>query len=281
MCGVFGFVDYGEGDDSELIEALFPLFARACEIRGADASGLSYISEGKLISKKEPMAITKAGFTFSKTKILMAHCRLSTEGNHTDNKNNHPFRGRTGNGQQYDLMHNGILGALKSIRKTLSLPQTEIETDSYCGVQVLNTCRRLDLEALRFMCETLKGSYAFTILSENSGLYLCRGDVPIYVVHFKSLKLYVYASTRDLFEQAVTGSPLEELYQFSNPEIEISPVHIIHTRKGDIWRITEKGELSRGAFSFQEQSAIKRNWYIHNVIQTPELLAQIKSLNDA
>jgi hypothetical protein len=130
------------------------------------------------------------------------------------------------------------------------------------------------------MCEALQGSYAFTILSESGDLYLCRGDVPVYLVHFKPLKLYVYTSTRDLFERAISKSSLDELYQLNNPELKESPVNIIHTRKGDIWKITYTGELSHGTFTFHESSAIKRNWYMHTVIETPELLAQIESLNN-
>lgn len=281
MCGIFGYINYGELIDNEQMEKIYLALSKECSIRGGLASGISYVSQGKILIQKAPCDITRAGFSIPRDTItLMAHCRFDILNNYMMNINNHPFLGRTANDVPYAFAHNGILAEIRQLRDRYDLAETDIETDSYGAVQLLNTLDEVNIENLKYLCERVDGSYAFTILDGENNLYLCRGDVPIFLVHFKEYKLYLYISTRDLFEAAISNTELDYAYRTNNVEARQSPVSIIHLQKGDIVRITQEGELSRGCFEYREERAIYHNWYMHQIISTPVLEQQLSYLNN-
>ncbi|GHU41709.1 hypothetical protein FACS1894111_04410 [Clostridia bacterium] len=281
MCGIFGMINYGNHLNKSEISGIYNSFANVCIARGEHAAGIAYVSDQDLIIKKDTRSFCEAAFTHPEnTKILMAHCRLSLEKDYLENKNNHPFEGETLDHSRFALAHNGILCDLRNIRKDLQLPTTDIVTDSYVAAQILNTQSKLDFESLKNMCEHLQGSYSFTVLDEANHLFFCRGDVPIYLVHFKKLKLYLYLSTRDLFEQALAQTSLNESYITSNLEWELSDVRIVPIAKGEILRITDQGEISRGQFAFCEEKAISHNWYLHEITPSKRLTEQLEHLGN-
>ena len=64
----------------------------------------------------------------------------------------------------------------KSLRRSLQLPRTRIQTDSYVAVQILEQQGSLTPDSLKTMAETVEGSFAFTILDHTDQLYFIKGD---------------------------------------------------------------------------------------------------------
>jgi glutamine phosphoribosylpyrophosphate amidotransferase len=281
MCGVFGYVNYGGLIDDVQIKEIYLALSKECSIRGASASGVSYVEQKELKVQKSPCDITRADYHIPWNAVtVMAHCRYDIQNNHGVNQNNHPFLGKTLNNIPYALAHNGILADMRTIREQYHLSDTEIETDSYGAVQLLNTMDCVDISHLKLLCESLNGSYTFTILDGDNNLFLCRGDVPIFLIHFREYKLYLYISTRDLFEAAIKRTDLDYIYRTNNVEIHRSPVTVLHVNQGDIVQITRHGELKKGSFVFREEKAICHNWYMHQIVSTPRLEQQISHLNN-
>ncbi|MGN1411443.1 MAG: hypothetical protein ACI4WH_02895 [Oscillospiraceae bacterium] len=79
------------------------------------------------------------------------------------------------------------------------------------------------------MAENLQGSFAISILNHHNTLYLVKGDNPIYLIHFKSLGLYLYSSTREIMFEALRKSN----FKFDYQEIKLV--------EGDILSINSKG----------------------------------------
>jgi|AGTN01.2.fsa_nt_gi Glucosamine 6-phosphate synthetase, contains amidotransferase and phosphosugar isomerase domains len=282
MCGLFGYVNYGELLKPSQIKKIYCSLAEVCRARGTHASGIAYVAPcSGLAVQKKAKDIVRSGFSYpNEATTLMAHCRLAIWDDYMDNRNNHPYSGRTTDGTEYALAHNGILADLRSIRERTGLPDPEIRIDSYGAVQLLNTKDTLDMQSLKSVCESLEGSYALTILDEFKNLYLCRGDVPLFLVHFRKPKLYVYISTRDLFEKAIAGTALNNDYKINNVETGEDDVGIVPLSKGDIVRISPDGELNRVCFRFNEKKAIHHNWYMHQLTQSPRLKRQLEQLNN-
>jgi len=281
MCGVFGFVNYGGNLTDEKIKTLYMTLAKSCIVRGSHASGIAYVADGTLYTRKDTVNLVDAGFDFPCGIItLTAHCRLSLKKDYTDNKNNHPFDGRTLDGARYALEHNGILTNLRELRTTHGIEKPDISTDSYFIAQLLDIKPALTAGTLKEVCETLRGSFSFIVLDEKNDLYICRGDVPVYLVHFKRQGLYLYTSTRDLFENALSETDLWYEYKSSNLEAAFSPVNIVPLCKGDILKISPNGETQRANFLFHEDSAICHNWYMHEITETEELKTQLENLNN-
>jgi glucosamine 6-phosphate synthetase-like amidotransferase/phosphosugar isomerase protein len=284
MCGIFGYVYYGA--DAAISRSctrmkLYRALAEASLVRGRHASGIAYVEGSELIVQKKPRDIISADYSFpDETRVLIGHCRLTLFDNYDNNANNHPFRGETQDGKSFALMHNGILADLAKLRRVHGLPATNIETDSYAAAQLLNQAKEINLDSLRAMCEALHGSYIFTLLDENSNLYLLRGDVPVYLVHFKDEELYLYASTRDIFEAAILPSDLGLAYQTNNIDLARSRVERIVLERGDILKIAVDGGITRTRFRFNEDRAIYHNWYAHEITETAEMKEQIKNLGN-
>ncbi|MDR3182550.1 MAG: hypothetical protein LBT89_06460 [Planctomycetaceae bacterium] len=281
MCGIFGYINYGNFLSNSQAAEIYSAFAEVCIVRGAHAAGIAYFAAGKLHTKKDSTDLVKAGFSYPPdTKILNAHCRLSIQKNYFCNENNHPFCGQTLNGTRYAAEHNGIFMNLRELRRRFNVPETNISTDSYFIVQLLDTKQCLSRRTLKEVCETLQGSFVFTVLDDKGNFYICRGDVPVYVIHFKKWKLYVYISTRDLFDQAAALTFLWNSYQTSNLESSKSEVYLVPIHKGTIIGISPDGELTRETFIFQDDKVIKHNWYRHEITETDELKEQLANLNN-
>ena len=183
---------------------------------------------------------------------LIGHTRHSTQGSEKKNYNNHPFFGRM-QGSNFALAHNGVLWNNDDLKKELLLPQTKIETDSFVAVQLLELRKKLNFESLRFMAETVKGSFSFSILDSKNNIYLVKGDSPLSVLHFPKLKLYVYASTDEILYKALIDSPIFPFLK--RGEYEQIPID-----EGEILKICPDGRIERGEFDFRYYRG-RYNWW--------------------
>lgn len=238
MCCLFGLIDYGHSLSGRQKTKILQALALESEARGTDAAGIAYFNKGILRVNKQPGPAHLSRFRVPKDAwTIMGHTRLTTQGNARRNRNNHPFVGHLGK-TEFALAHNGVLNNDKTLRQTLRLPKTRIETDSYVAVQLLEQENALDFSSLQKMAEQVQGTFVFTVLDHSNSLYFIRGDNPLCLLHFPKERLYLYASTSKILMAAI--SRIRGLVKAERTEIS--------TVCGDILRIDENGVISTGAF---------------------------------
>lgn len=203
MCCLFGFVDYGHKLSRKQRSILLSALSVASEERGTDATGIAYNSGGRLCIYKRPLPAHLMWYRVPMdATVVMGHTRMTTQGMECRNHNNHPFPGKTGEGN-FALAHNGVLYNDKMLRKQYKLPATKIETDSYIAVQLLEKYGRLNFDGLQFMAEKLEGSFTITTLSDRDELYFVKGNNPMCIYHFPEMGIYIYASTEEILQKAL------------------------------------------------------------------------------
>ena len=249
MCALFGWLDYKGIVPYRVLRKLTQALANAAEERGTDASGISYIQNGKVVIFKRPKAAHKLHFNPPEgTKAVMGHTRMTTQGNQKFNYNNHPFAGHAD--KEFAFAHNGVLWNDKELRKERIIPNTHIETDSYIGVQLIEKQGKLDFDSLKYMAETVEGNFTFTALDENNSLYIIKGSNPMCLLHFESLGIYVYAST-----ESITKAALRRLgfHKYASERID--------TVEGGIIRIDICGKITHSEFEPKKYRSRYASWY--------------------
>lgn len=236
MCCLFGIVDYGKSLSMAQKEHILTVLSRECELRGVDATGIAYNGQGRLHIYKRPLPAHRMKFrVLHDTNIIMGHTRMTTQGSEQKNRNNHPFGGKT-----FVLAHNGIIENDRELRKSENLPPTDIETDSYIAVQLLERSDTLTFDSLRDMAELLSGTFTITVLDDCDNLYFIRGSNPMCLYHWESRGLYLYAST----EEILLGALRNLRFSLGKPKEVV-------LRAGDILRIDKSGELTYSSFTMK------------------------------
>ena len=109
MCAVFGYLDYKGKVSNAILKNLIQNLSIAAEVRGTDATGISYVNHGKVVTFKKAKPAHKMKLYFPKnTRAVIGHTRMTTQGSEKYNYNNHPFDGRCGT-ETFALAHNGVL----------------------------------------------------------------------------------------------------------------------------------------------------------------------------
>ena len=230
MCCLFGLIDYGRRLTGRQKGQIIRALAVESESRGTDAAGIAYNSGGSLHIYKRPGPAHRLNlFVPEDAHIVMGHSRMTTQGKAKYNRNNHPFAGNV-SGARFALAHNGVLYNDHTLRREKNLPKTNIETDSYVAVQLIEQQGALTPASLKTMAETVEGSFVFTVLDEEDGFWLVKGDNPLCLEQFPRLGLYVYASTREILRMALEKTWLGRE----------RPVQIL-VDGGEILRITPEG----------------------------------------
>ena len=249
MCGIFGVLSYKNKlkDMDELVNSL----AEESAERGTDATGIAYVSSGKIKINKQ--AVSAYRFKPNVPKFINAvigHTRHSTQGDKSKNYNNHPWS-ETVKNCQFALAHNGVLMNDAEIQKKYKF-KSRIQTDSFVAVQLLKMKNILDFESIKFMAEEIDGSFSFNILDNKNNLYLVKGDSPISILHFRKIGVYVFASTERILWRALIDSELFDDLQAGNYE------HI-ELKEGDILKITSNGKTEKGSFYYTYSNS--PHWY--------------------
>lgn len=245
MCGLCGFLSYGNEkvDVKELTNALLESSAD----RGTDACGIAYSAGGHITVHKVGKSAYSTTFTPPKNiKAMIGHTRHSTQGSESKNYNNHPFCGRVGK-THFALAHNGVLFNDDELRKTHNLPATKIETDSYIAVQLLEKEKQFNHNAMKSMAESVRGSFSFSVLDNQNNLHLIKGDSPLCILHFKRMKMYVYASMETILWKALIETELFD--ELKSGDYEAVPI-----KNGEILTITSSGKLKRSSFAYSDYS---------------------------
>ena len=250
MCALFGLLNYGKRVPWLVLQKLVQALANASEVRGHHASGIAYNRENMLTIYKRPKPAHKLHFRIPQgTVAVMGHTRLTTQGDQKFNQNNHPFRGYANT--EFALAHNGVLYNDDQLRRQLNLPNTPIETDSYIAVQLIESQKELTFDSMRYAAEKVRGYFTFTLLDRADNLYFIKGESPIYLIHFPTLGLYVYSSTKEIMAAAFKQIPA----QF--PKYEVIPVS-----EGELLRIAPNGKVTRSSYTVQDDYSIySSRWY--------------------
>ena len=249
MCGIFGVLSYKNKlkDMDELVNSL----AEESAERGTDATGIAYVSSGKIKINKQ--AVSAYHFKPNVPKFINAvigHTRHSTQGDKSKNYNNHPWS-ETVKNCQFALAHNGVLLNDAEIQKKYKF-KSRIQTDSFVAVQLLKMKNILDFDSIKFMAEEIDGSFSFNILDNKNNIYLVKGDSPISILHFRKIGVYVFASTERILWRALIDSELFDDLQAGNYEQ-------IELKEGDILKITSNGKTEKGRFNYTYSSS--PHWY--------------------
>lgn len=238
MCAIFGFLDYKGVVSNSVLERLIKALSVCAEVRGTDATGISYVKNGEMVTFKKARPAHKVRLYFpTGTKCVVGHTRFTTQGSEKCNCNNHPFESEKG----FVLAHNGVLCNDKELRKKYMLPDTKIETDSYIAVQLLEHFGGADMAEIREMSELVEGSFVFTILRNDNTLFLVKGTNPIAIYHFAELGIYVYASTKEILETALFEAGFKSQYS----EIKLAD--------GEILQINSDGTAVKNTFEIAEK----------------------------
>ena len=205
MCGIYGVLSYKDKlkDMNELVDLLSMESAE----RGTDATGVAYSILGNMKINKSAVSAYKFNPNIPKfVNAVIGHTRHSTQGDKSKNYNNHPWSERVKN-CQFALAHNGVLFNDKELQKKYNF-KSKIETDSFVAVQLLKYKNALNFKTIKFMAESIEGSFSFNILDNHNNLYLVKGDSPISLIHFKDEGVYVFASTKQILWKALVDSEL-------------------------------------------------------------------------
>ena len=258
MCAVFGYLDYKGKVSNAILKKLIQNLSIAAEVRGTDATGISYVNHGKVVTFKKAKPAHKVKLYFPKnTRTVIGHTRMTTQGSEKYNYNNHPFNGRCGT-ETFSLAHNGVLYNDAELKAKYHLPKTPIETDSYVAVQLLEQEKQLHTESIKKMAELVNGSFVFTILRNDNTLFLVKGNTPLTIYHFPKIGIYVYASTKSILDNA-----LQKIHMMKNPcEIDVS--------EGEIVEIAANGKHSKTTFAMQNSVFSPYNWDNLNWYETEE-----------
>lgn len=241
MCSLFGVLDYGQTLSKKSMTRIISVLSRECEVRGTDATGIAYLNGGRMSIYKRPVPARRLRFHIpADCHIVMGHTRLTTQGSQKDNYNNHPFSGHASN-MSFALAHNGILHNDRQLHTSEKLPLTNIKTDSFVAVQLIEKQNALNFESLRHMAEKVEGSFSFTVLDQSGNLYFVKGDSPMCICKFPTLGCYLYASTEEILGRAMKRLGLLDC---EYEQVAIS--------SGDILKIDSGGTQSWDHFSYED-----------------------------
>lgn len=182
MCGIAGYI--GKGNvKKELLSIL-----QGVEYRGYDSAGLAYIEDNKI------EVIKSAGAVNNLQKILgkdiyntcgIAHTRWATHGKANDT-NAHPHLSED---KKWAVVHNGIIENYLDIKNELihkyGIHFTS-DTDTEVISQMLASCHIQEpLNALKFVCNKLIGSYALAVLNKDypNEIFVAKKESPLYLSH--------------------------------------------------------------------------------------------------
>ena len=238
MCAIFGLLDYKGGLTAAQRQRLVKALGTAAEVRGTDATGIAFFQRNRLCIQKAAKPAHKMRYRIpAETRVIMGHTRMTTQGSAKKNQNNHPFPGKAG-GMAFALAHNGVLVNDRELRHTNKLPDTNIETDSYIAVQLMEQQKELTFHSLQKMAETVEGSFVFTVLNQDNNVYFIKGTNPLTIYHYPNPGLYLYASTEPILFSALAAVGMEH----TEPEV-------IEPEEGTILMIDHAGQQTWSQFN--------------------------------
>lgn len=198
MCGIMGYFSFAEKlPEKKKIEKMFELL----ETRGEDASGFAFIKGGELVVHKAPikssdMIKTIEWEELELPKMMIFHTRLKTQGDASNNQNNHPLYNHKG----LCLVHNGMIHNDEEI---FAKNKRNAEVDSEAILAVLSAKDKGD--KIKRVFDKLEGSFAFALIDKNKPDELClvKKDNPIDLYFDCKNEIVYFCSERYIMQSAL------------------------------------------------------------------------------
>ncbi len=270
MCAIFGFLNYKSIVSNAVLKKFIKALSVCAEVRGTDATGISYVKDDEIVTFKKAKPAHKVKLYFpTSTKCVVGHTRFTTQGSEKCNYNNHPFESEKG----FALAHNGVLYNDRELRKKYMLPNTKIETDSYIAVKLIEHFGGANMTNIKKMSELVEGSFTFTVLRNDNTLFLVKGSNPLALYHFSELGIYVYASTKEILENALKMVG----FKHNHEEIKLTDGEILQINSGgtamkDTFEMAEKFEPFWNPYRFN--SLDYYDWYDDFESEEKEMLLE-------
>ncbi len=243
MCCLFGLLDYEHRLSGRKKSILLQALAVASEARGTDATGYAFLGRKRIEIYKQALPAHLMRIRVPATAgSIIGHTRMATQGDARLARNNHPFRGNLP-GTTFALAHNGVIWNDAKLREDNALPATDIQTDSYIAVQLIEAQKELSFQSLRTMAEKLRGSYTLTLLDQKDSIWFVRGNNPMTIVDCYEYGFYLYASTSEILERSLLRLGLEDIKRQELP-----------IQNGDILRIDSDGLVAKERFQSISES---------------------------
>ncbi|MCM1508938.1 MAG: hypothetical protein NC177_17660 [Ruminococcus flavefaciens] len=64
MCAIFGFLNHGNKVSNSVLKKLIKALSICAEVRGTDATGISYVNDGKIVTFKKAKPARKVKLYF-------------------------------------------------------------------------------------------------------------------------------------------------------------------------------------------------------------------------
>lgn len=170
MCGIVGYV--GKNAVKIAVEKL-----KLLEYRGYDSAGVAFISSGEIACKKAVGRIVNLQEKITEySDVAIAHTRWATHGKVNEiNAHPHSF------GNEWSIVHNGIIENYKSIKKDVAFNS---QTDSEAIAYLLEKYGK-GLKSITSTISQLQGSYAFLALCKDKTLYAVKNKSPLFLAKNK------------------------------------------------------------------------------------------------
>ena len=206
MCGIMGYYSFGNTlPDKKKIEKMFVLL----ETRGRDASGFAFIDPAtkQLKVTKAPVPVFQVNQiprldNVGSAKVMIFHTRMKTQGEPSNNMNNHPLFTKDG----LAIVHNGQIYNDKEIftRKV----KRDAQVDSEAILAVLAKSKRKE-DTIKRVFEELEGAFAVAFIAQNEPdkLTLIKKDNPIELYYNSNDDILYFCSERGIMQEALGIRP--------------------------------------------------------------------------
>jgi hypothetical protein len=196
MCGIIGFLtDKPSEQNYSLLGDLLYISAS----RGTDATGVA-VTKGKRIKVvKEDIPADKfikkhygeLKEDISKSKVVLGHTRLATQGHQSENNNNHPIVG-----PKFVMVHNGTCSSMDRIK--------DYPYKGTVDSEILLS--HVETKGLKEGLKALKGSAAVALVSPEKPdeVYLWRHNNPLWVAYNPEKKTIFFGSTKEILEEGLS-----------------------------------------------------------------------------
>lgn len=187
--------------DKKKLEKMFVLL----ETRGVDASGFAYIDKSteklKVVKSAVPsskLVKTKRWKELVPSRIMILHTRQKTQGEPSNNMNNHPVFNKKG----LAIVHNGMIHNDNQIFS--KKVNRDAEVDSEAILTVLSNIEK-SKDPIKNVFDALEGGFAVASIDQCAPnvLTLFRKDNPIDIAYNSEDDVFYFCSEREIMQEAL------------------------------------------------------------------------------
>jgi len=250
MCGLIGYYCFGDKrpNKSNISNMLI-----ACASRGTDATGIAFVQDGKLNVIKHDVAawdfVGKEDYKKAKLpKILIGHCRATTQGHEKESHNNHPVFSKSG----VAITHNGMINNDEEIFEAKKYLR-EGAVDSEIILRVIEEKINDGIVAAVKNTSLISGSFAVGMISRDHPevLTLFKHSNPIVIAYDTKNDILYYGSTKEIIIAGFTKNYRRFVFHDSKELVFLS----IHD---DSCIVVNKKGLRRSFMFYDESKNIER-----------------------